>query len=1750
MKTLTFQRTRHWALFSLLLLLALHAGAQRYNIYVTGAPETKCIIPNEYPFYLDEFPKTMVACQGSEVDYTAYYTSEVGDYASVIDWKVVGAINYNVVSNNMVHVEWGNAESGELIVTVTTNSGRVLTHHQVVQLIAPPVVSAITVPAGTYDNHTIFVCSGGSVEFTDNSDAGSNDIAGYYWDGPAGKATTRSYTLDNILGNCTVTHRVYNSCGCYDEEEFEIIVQYGEPLQLDCYGTACDSSTVTYHALSPICTDYLWAIEGGHIVAGQNTPTVTVIWDSVRNGYGVVGIDGTVCGGTACPNKMSVKIPIIQKGLPVSGPTAVCEGEGAIYSVPLYGSTLCLWDIYPNISHANTNEANQVEYIFTTPGTYRLHAKLHCEFLDCGPFYSDTITIEVKPRLSIVGEDEMCITNIGTLTTDPSDNVIWNVYEEGNAQPIYTSLSPEPSPTPIFSQAGRYKITAQSSNYCNQPEFFLTVKDAPPAPTLSEMDPNNPAIACPNSSIVLRSNLSNPYLTTVWIPTCSGVTPDTVSGDDVTISYGSTVCNVDVYTYDRKLRCLSQNSYTHIVKPLVLDPVNIATPITVCPGSRIKWTDADVHPQDGVIYEWQFKQDIQFCATIESDRFDNKVTIKVNDFDPVPTTPITFEVQLIRTYCSGIKDTTKIPVIITNLRNTPLQIAPIGPICQNSIISFSGSGCDDFKWYFPGSSSPVSGSSVNHQFTEAGPATIIVSCNPYDFCGDTSYLPHITIDSMVHPAPPLFRIINDGANVYTDPQLSTTDYTFQWNHTTVNNWSVSADPNVTLYSCTVTDNNYPYCSRTEDNYVASACVHLNVNRTGINYCTKEVTFEVSNPPGPISWHLENFPHGTPSYSGTYNEIITVPVNTVGRHAISAACTINNICYSGGTSFTMDFIPDFILEKQCSTVVVHNHSKYLDGTKTMTLTMNGTPRNGIHVSKDTIVFNTGTGGPFNFMLTNYDGNAINPACFLGSVTIVNSSGQLVSITSANTVNPGQTCDNTPIELTASIAAPHTIAHTHWDFGDHNSCLDTTGNAVSHTFKHQPSSYIVSLTVIDENGCTSNGSLTILSNNNVLKDELLQIDPNTPITCPGATRNIEYKANYSLLPFGAATYYWSTQTAPSSQGYNTVHHTDDYSVLVRNDNYCETRASVNVGFLNKPRALIIPKKYHYCVGETIVLYGEPSESDNYDYHWTITEPNMGTILNTTTTSPMLTLPTPPSTCDLTVELIVEDRTTSCVSDLVTETISVKEAPQAPTIAISNTYYCIGNPPVELESHGPTTDIHWSNGDFGPTAQYYYPGHATAHYYDPISGCRSELADIIIPAAPDFDALLTGCYEFCSKQLPNMLPAYGLLPTNQTFDWKWFYNNGNDFDDDYAVTCPIFLPLHGLNEYHLDVDYFRDCNASSKPLVLREDSVCTCKNIIANYSYTCYNSGCNIYYDITVTICNNSSESVCFNSLTPLFDNLIGNGIYMSNTTFNAPTILPNGWYVFQIQLIVNEFDNTRAIFRLRDRNCSDCEFVFGIDLMVSLPYINFGCTQTVTTAYTNQNGDLSDVSTFYYDFRLDLSSVTSPSVVAVWSEPSAIIDYTLNGTNLEGIGVYYGDPDQQDLICIHALLCYNGQLCLWTYCIYVNNIPRRVIPYINRSAGNEKSGRGKEITEDASEPKLMPNPATGDVSIVGTSNEVEEVLVMDMNGRKMATFDKTDHFNVAALPSGIYIVRVRTSFVTDGDTSEVPQKQVTYLKLVKK
>jgi len=73
-------------------------------------------------------------------------------------------------------------------------------------------------------------------------------------------------------------------------------------------------------------------------------------------------------------------------------------------------------------------------------------------------------------------------------------------------------------------------------------------------------------------------------------------------------------------------------------------------------------------------------------------------------------------------------------------------------------------------------------------------------------------------------------------------------------------------------------------------------------------------------------------------------------------------------------------------------------------------------------------------------------------------------------------------------------------------------------------------------------------------------------------------------------------------------------------------------------------------------------------------------------------------------------------------------------------------------------------------------------------------------------------------------------------------------------------------------------------------------------------------------------------------------------------------------------------------------------------------------------------------------------------------------------------------------------------------------------------------------------LHPNPASGTVQIEGLRGQMATVEVLDMTGRQVMSLYCTSSFNAANLPTGIYIVRVKTLH----DNAET----ITHLNLVKK
>ena len=346
---------------------------------------------------------------------------------------------------------------------------------------------------------------------------------------------------------------------------------------------------------------------------------------------------------------------------------------------------------------------------------------------------------------------------------------------------------------------------------------------------------------------------------------------------------------------------------------------------------------------------------------------------------------------------------------------------------------------------------------------------------------------------------------------------------------------------------------------------------------------------------------------------------------------------------------------------------------------------------------------------------------------------------------------------------------------------------------------------------------------------------------------------------------------------------------------------------------------------------------------------------------------------------------------------------------------------------------------------------------------------------------------------------------------------------------------LPLNGFGSYYLSVNYFEECKSTSKPFVLQEDDVCKCDSI--DISYVCKDShvkDCHLIYEIDVTVCNNSHTTRTFNTLTPLF-NLISGNITITNNTFAATSITPSNCYYFTLELEVSILDPMVASFMIKG---SKCNVDFSIDLT---PDIN--CSQLASGSIT-PNSTITGVNTIYCDLSINVSGVTD--VLAVWSNPQSVVNYTLTGTGVNGLCAFsQGDLSDGVTACVYALVCVDKKLCIYYYCVSVADLLASP-----KSSPIERAGRDADNSPD---PTLKPNPTTGEVaiemsnplsggSVVGTSDKVLEILVMDMNGRTVATFTGSDHFNISNLPSAAYIVRIKTQH----DNAD----KITYLKLVKK
>ena len=1092
-------------------------------------------------------------------------------------------------------------------------------------------------------------------------------------------------------------------------------------------------------------------------------------------------------------------------------------------------------------------------------------------------------------------------------------------------------------------------------------------------------------------------------------------------------------------------------------------------------------------------------------------------------------------------------------------------------MCIHGQGTYTGSGLssgNDYRWNIGGNTYTDNPATVT--FDHAGTMPLYLRGNPYDYCTNESQMPVAVKNVVVLPPVPVLGLrkstlgYNTTVSVYPTPGAGCT---YQWQYqasgstTPVTLTGANSVPYAGpgLYTCTVTRDGCSVTVTWDSELEVSfdpGCDTLTVNST-YNPC--DGTIEFSTPGNLyVMWYInQGSNHLEPELSGVNGHTATVDIDGLGIYSASVTQYdfSHNCTRVGKKKVYVNVIPDFTFEKACDKIVLHNHSLYANGNTMLYIRVTNSDNNTVEtfmLPASTQTYNYTPSSPipnsprtYTFTLTGIGSNGNVTPCTLGVVTIrqlVQLGGtNPVSITTANAANSNITCDNTPIELTATLSPSGTVVSSNWTFGD-NSGFETSGNAIYHTFAYDFLMYPVSVIVTDDYGCqfSSATPLNVSSFVDNLHD-VGSIDYDLPYICPNTntSKDIVYTPLSASNSYSWTAPYATSASTPTSSNIYPTYYQGNYKLYVENTRYCKLELSEYVRFLSSPFAGIYAKRYSCCVGDEVKLYGQQGPgSEPLDYSWIVTGPG-GYSESYTTPNIRFVAPDVPGA--YTVMLTVTNTSTTC-SSTATETLTVLTPPAAPTIAVVGSP-CIGDAPVHLTASGYSGEMHWSNGETGPDAYYFSHGLLSAYYFDPALGCPSSSAQYRIDRQPDFDALLTGCYKKCNGFFNYDLLLLGLVDAGQNYAWDWKLD-GNTIAWGTTGGFQQQLPLVGFGNYQLTVTYGGGACTDVSPTLTLDGSKtnCNCDSIDISYNVELEVVKCRLHYDVEVVVCNRYKNKYFCPDKPVLVSR--PNGDFSFYTDAPSPSIAPDGCDTFHIYIEMRTLEPLAACFKIEDSQCARCEKVFCIDLLPE----GIDCHHGLVMDILQTNTTLSNAVAGYFDFCADVSP--AEEVLAFWTEPPMVVNslfdgiHSVCGLGMIDMAVLSQLINQDGDVCFHALICSHDELCILKYCTPASKFFSLFEDYTRSlpDTWDEMHYGGQPAASSASL-CLRPNPASGEVSVVGTADEVVEVMVMDMHGRQMAVYDHTAQFSVAALAAGSYIVRVRTQ-----DVATAVQR-IHYLKLVK-
>jgi len=1284
---------------------------------------------------------TLYACDETLV---TYYVDEAP--GQTITWDA-GPVPVVQSPDNVGQVIWPSPGSYSLTVTIGTTS----TTYCIEVLESPTADFAIAGSCGCLNTPIDFMSTGigGNTFFWDFGDGmfGSGENVTHEYTGPGIYNVTLIVIQDNF------DDKMNPLCCCADTISMPIEILNLEGPDIFWISTLCEGDTTKYWTDAVGCT-YLWTAvdSGGANVLPLGTittnDTLCVPWG---NGpFGAVSLTVSGCtNNTYCPKPTTAIIPIIEANSTITGEDTVCLGSSEFYTVPKWPTVQYDWMIVPPSAGSiiSGNGTNSVNIIWSNTATSAtLIVNYYSDFLggivghepeDCSGSAELDITILPKFELKTPIESKFCINDTINFTAGPISpsttyplNFIWEV--EPPVGPITTITLPGTSPyLTSYSVPGYYFIKVYPSipnPYCNDTVYKqIEIIEVPPMDGI-----DGPKEVCPNDT-VSYFGLSSMAGTEFYWSVSGGSIIGPNTGNPVTIAWDNTGpyfitvyqeqinppnCPSDPITCPIAKKELDP-SYTIIGPPACINEVMTysLSPIPTDPDVSYNWTI--ISSTDGSVIAGDTGPvvDIQWNNTAGSVTI--QCTISLCDEIKIATTNLNLSEAAV--------------VIIT--QNMPYCIGAVGVT-----LTASTSGAS-YNWSTPSPPPAIlNAQSVN----VTAPGNYVVTVTETNGCTAVANyevfengLPNVNLTS-----PNILSLCIQDVGNTVDLHALVGAYSYQWYKSTnggsyVLNTETSAILTHTnsgilgycnyyyvatdLISLCSDQSNTLLVTQSDCSGSGGGCIPetytTNVTSSPSLPSCNEINFTTSNS---INVNITGWDFNDPSMSNAYTGPPTAPTYTfteAGYYVVYMYGTVPNVgntslcTISDTNAVCIPLAADFDFIYDCGKFTFTSTSTHITGAAPNMWNWN---------FGDT---NSGSG-----MTIMHTYNVTFTTVYTVTLTISNPAGCTSTITKNITVYPPPTADIIALPMDTCVNKPFAFSNANnagivgwdWQFGDSSS------NGASdplHSYGTD-GTYMVTLTVTDENGCTNSDVKSIVVHPAAITGPITWLDD--LFLCPGESLVLNAPAGNQFL--------WSTGDITPSI---TVMTTGTFGVTVTDINGCTfIPDSVDVVVYPEIDATISGSNV-ICDDGCTTLYAVSAAG--YTYLW---EDNLGS-------------PIPSMGAGNSIEICFDDGITSVMLTITdanmcvaTDTITI-EYYNSPDVLItpSNPILCAGTPNTLTASTTYPNPVvfNWNTGVTGPSINVILEGTYYVTVTDPVTGCSQDTFININPI-PDLCLVPYGCYTAC--------------------------------------------------------------------------------------------------------------------------------------------------------------------------------------------------------------------------------------------------------------------------------------------------------------------------------------------------------------------------------------------------------------------